>query len=370
MTTAVPATDTPDRAEHQGIRITVLNDGRALDFLDRRWPTLYTRDPHSTPYQSRAWLGGWAQHLPLTVAPVMVVAHDSSGPVAAMAMTHEVTDDGHDRIRPLSAPTAECIRAVGPGSERLAVANALVRCLVGLARDGTEVGLADVPADSALAHQLAAQWNGYLEQTPYATIALPVGYAGLSRTTQRGHRRRQRLWDNLTEHGHRVRYRRTQSTTELLEMLPTLESLHRLRRPDQTEGLLHQGLQPWRTALERCGTAAFIATLTLDEDVVAAQLCLHRGHRVHSVLPAMNPTAYALAPGHALLRNLTADLERSGYRTLDLGRTRPEPGQIHYKAQYAATWTRTLAIHSHPLLNSTKEFSSAAKSSACSSAVQ
>ncbi|WP_371647884.1 MULTISPECIES: GNAT family N-acetyltransferase [unclassified Streptomyces] len=349
MTTAVPDTDTSSRADHQGIRTTVLSDRRALAFLDRCWPTLYTRDPHSTPYQSRAWLGGWARHLPLTAAPVMVIAHDSGGPVAAMAMTYEVTDDGHDRMRPLSAPAAECIRAVGPGSEHLAVANALVRCLVGLARDGTQVELSDVPADSALAHQLAVQWNGSLDQTPYAMIALPVGYGGLSRTTQRGHRRRQRVWDNLAEHGHRVRYRRTQSTAELLETLPTLEYLHRLRRPNQPEGLLHQGLQPWRTVLERCSTAAFIATLTLDEDVVATQLCLHRGHRVHSALAAMNPTACALAPGHALLRHLTADLERSGYQTLDLGRTRPEPGQIHYKAQYAATWTRTLAIASQPL---------------------
>ncbi|PKV82633.1 GNAT family N-acetyltransferase [Streptomyces sp. TLI_146] len=350
MTTAVPDTDTSGRADHQGIRISVLSGGRALDFLDCHWPTLYTRDPHSTPYQSRAWLGGWAQHLPLTVTPVMVVAHDSSGPVAAIAMTQEVTDDGHDRMPPLSAPAAECIRAVGPGSERLAVANALVRCLVGLARDGTQVELSDVPADSALAHQLAVQWNGSLDQTPYATIALPVGYAGLSRTTQRGHRRRQRVWDNLAEHGHRVRYRRTQSVTELLETLPTLEYLLRLRRPNQPEGLLHPGLQPWRTVLERCSTAAFIATLTVDEDVVAAQLCLRRGTRVHSVLPAMNPAALALAPGHALLRHLTADLERSGYRTLDLGRTRPESGQIHYKAQYAATWTQTVAIHSHQRL--------------------
>jgi CelD/BcsL family acetyltransferase involved in cellulose biosynthesis len=99
--------------------------------------------------------------------------------------------------------------------------------------------------------------------------------------------------------------------------------------------------------LNRCGPGtAFIATLALDGEVVAAQLCLTRNRRAYSVVPAMHPNYKDLAPGHALLRHLAQDLTCAGYEHLDLGRT--VPGQHAYKNQYRPRWSETLCAVSTP----------------------
>jgi CelD/BcsL family acetyltransferase involved in cellulose biosynthesis len=260
---------------------------------------------------------------------------------------------------------------VGPGAEEPAVAAALARHLDTLARSGTDVLLPDIPADSALAQQLTLHWSGHLSQTAYATVPLPVDYSSLSRSTRRDHQRRKRVWHDLHEHGHRVTYHRTQSTTELLETYPVLTRLQRLRwpdqpdQPDQPDTITTESRDRHRqlpTVLERCGPAAFLATLAVDDHICAAQLCLRRGHHVYSLLPAMDPAHRDHAPGHALLRHLTTDLATAGYRALDLGRTSPDPGQHAYKSQYGAVWTHALTASTHLLLNGTGEFSSARNS--------
>lgn len=260
--------------------------------------------------------------------------------------------DTRELIAPLSSPTAEVIRAVGPGAEDPVAAAALVRHLNGTIRFGTDVQLPDIPSDSALGQQLALQWNCHLTQIPYATVALPVDYASLSRSTRRDHRRRERVWRGLREQGHQVTYHRTRCTSELLETYPVLARLHRLQWPGTTNTVTDAASdRRWHAVLERCGPTAFIAMLAVDGAIIAAQLCLRRGDHAYSLIPAMDPTQRELAPGHALLRYLTDDLASTGYRTLDLGRTTDDPGQHAYKSQYGATWSQTLTASGHALLN-------------------
>ncbi|MGX5186249.1 GNAT family N-acetyltransferase [Streptomyces avermitilis] len=327
------------------VQVGCLSGSSALAYLDEHWPALYARDGQATPYQSRAWLGGWAIHQPTGSEPVVIVARDSRETVAAMAMARDTTDSGTLRLRPLSAPTAEVIRPVGPGAEDPSVTAALIGHLRAHGEDGAEVVLADIPADCTLGRHLRAQWAGHRAETPYATVTLPVDYSALSRSTRREHRRRQRTWDDLSR-THHVLYRRTHSSTDLLETYPRLLRLHRLEWPEQAPGAEDDAA--WRTVLERCGPGAFIATLAVDGHIVAAQLCLRRGVRAYSLLPAMDPAYRSLAPGHALLRYLTADLAAAGHRILDLGRTRSDPGQYAYKAQYGAIWTESLTASTCP----------------------
>ncbi|MFF5019001.1 GNAT family N-acetyltransferase [Streptomyces sp. NPDC001165] len=334
--TNLPSGRPPRRAQ---VQVRCLGGSSALDYLDEHWPALYAGDDQATPYQSRAWLGGWAMHQPTCTEPVVIVAQEGPDTVAAMAMARDVTDGRILRLRPLSAPTAEIIRPVGPGAEDPSVVAALIRHLTAHGEHGTEVILPDIPADSMLGRQLRAQWTGHLAETPYATVALPVDYSALSRSTRREHRRRQRTWDDLSS-AHRVLYRRTHSPTDLLETYPDLLRLHRLEWPQQEPDTENDAA--WHTVLERCGPGAFIATLAVDGHTVAAQLCLRRGTRAYSLLPAMDPAYRSLAPGHALLRYLTADLAATGHRTLDLGRTTSDPGQHGYKSQYGVIWTSSL----------------------------
>ncbi|WP_420709386.1 GNAT family N-acetyltransferase [Streptomyces sp. NRRL B-3648] len=46
---------------------------------------------------------------------------------------------------------------------------------------------------------------------------------------------------------------------------------------------------PWRQILKECAHVTFIATLTLDGQAVAAQLCLHCRDRAYSLITAMDP---------------------------------------------------------------------------------
>ncbi|MEU6331470.1 GNAT family N-acetyltransferase [Streptomyces sp. NPDC047049] len=177
--------------------------------------------------------------------------------------------------------------------------------------------------------------------SPCARVALPLDLQSLSRSTRREHRRREHTWSRMaTERD--VRYRRTCGPGELLDAFQHLRRLHQARWAEQ---LPLPGIAPsagslqWEPVLRNC-PEAFVATLAVDGDVLAAQLCLQGEETVYSVVPAMDPAHKHIAVGHALLRALIADLTSAGFRTLDLGRT--VNGQT-YKSQYAPRWSRTLS---------------------------
>ncbi|WP_446045364.1 GNAT family N-acetyltransferase [Streptomyces olivaceus] len=95
---------------------------------------------------------------------------------------------------------------------------------------------------------------------------------------------------------------------------------------------------------ELTDTTAFIATITIDGTLAAAQLCLYRGTTCWSLRPAMNPGAARLAPGHLLLPRLIDDLSSHGFTGLDLGRTAETDGQTGYKEQYQPRWSTALSF--------------------------
>ncbi|MFI0813509.1 GNAT family N-acetyltransferase [Streptomyces echinatus] len=305
----------------------------ALHFLARVWPGLAEKDTAATVYQDPDWLLGWARHLPASCEPLIVAAMADQRPVAALALVREADRTGRTRITPLSWPACEQVRPVGESEEAVSV---LVRRLADLADD---VLVADLAADCLLAEQAYRRWGQPRTQTLYATVALPVDLAGLSRSTRRDHTRRRRAVEALSD---RVGYHRTRTASELLAAYEVLERLFRLRNAPRASAAGTADLAlPWRQVLEHCAPLAFIATLTLDACPVAAQLCLRSENRVHSVITAMDPTQRDLAPGHALLHRLCEDLTGEGYTTLDLGRTTAEDGQRSYKAAYGAVWTTT-----------------------------
>ncbi|MFI6585662.1 GNAT family N-acetyltransferase [Embleya sp. NPDC050493] len=319
------------------------------------WADLYRQDPRATPYQSSAWLTGWARELPPAARPVVALCE---GPARQILAALPLVDDRagtSPRTYALSAPMGEYVRAVGPAAEDPWVSASLARHLERLAFDGHRVDLAGVPADCALARELAPA--GPARERPWRTrvldhaeISLPLSYAQMSRSTRREHTRRQRTWDELARF-HKVTYRRTRDSDELLTAYAVLARLHALRWTGHTTptGSPHTPDAPhWPAVLRHCGAdMAFIATLALDGDIVAAQLCLTRHDRAYSVVPAINPLHKDLAPGHALLRHLAQDLATDGYAYLDLGRT--VPGQHAYKDQYRPRWSETLSAVSTPL---------------------
>jgi CelD/BcsL family acetyltransferase involved in cellulose biosynthesis len=318
----------------------------ARDFLAAHWRELYTQDPAATPYQSPQWLEGWARHLPRTATLTILLAATATGrPLAALPLVREDSRN-KSRIRPLSSPTAEYVRPVGPHAEVPAVAASFAFFLVMLAEQGAQIEMTDVPSSSALGHYLAqaCQDPGWqYATTQCATVALPIPFSAMSPSTQKSHRRRQRKWTQLADQG-RVTYTRTRHTSELLGSYQVLARLHQHRwtghdpLPGPSAGA---DTARWRSVLESCSSAlAFIATLCVDDHPIAAQLCLYQGHRAFSVVPAMEPAARHLAPGHALLRHLAQDLADEGFHSLDLGRT--APGQHAYKAQYRPSWTSTI----------------------------
>ncbi|MFD5271555.1 GNAT family N-acetyltransferase [Streptomyces sp. NPDC058335] len=136
-------------------------------------------------------------------------------------------------------------------------------------------------------------------------------------------------------------------SNELLTAYAVLARLHARRwagyappaSSPHTPGALHRS-----AVLERCGAnMAFIATLAVDDEIVAAQLCLTR-HRLFR--RADHRPSFILAPGHALLRHLAQDLTTAGCEYLDLGRT--VPGQHAYKDEYRPRWSRTVSAVSAP----------------------
>ncbi|MFF3402995.1 GNAT family N-acetyltransferase [Streptomyces sp. NPDC002659] len=318
------------------VSVRVMDGEAARAFLDTGWPLLFELDQRATPYQSPRWLAAHADCLPPTAELLLLVAEDATAPRAALAVVRDHTAGGWMQVTPLSAPTAEYVRIVGPDAEQPTVTAALAEALT---RMDADVMLPDVPATSALGRHVS-QWQHAV--TRCARIELPVPYAAMSRSTRRDHRRRQRDWDALATGGQTVTYHRTRTAAELLDAYAMLAHLHQRRWRDRPEPALTSAGERLRAVLERCADIAFIATLALDDDMVAAQLCLHRGRHVYSMLPAMDPAHQDLSPGHALLRRLTDELTTAGYVSLDLGRTTCAPGQAAYKAAYAPVWSETL----------------------------
>ncbi|MGW6144429.1 GNAT family N-acetyltransferase [Streptomyces sp. NPDC055140] len=321
-----------------GLGIREYAGGQALDFLACEWAGLTERDAAVTAYQDPAWLLGWARQLPHQ--PVVLAVLEGARPISALALVRETAPTGRTCITPLSWPACEQVRPVGESEE---AASILIHRLPELADN---VVVADLPEGSPLDRQAHRWWGRPDTEALYATIPLPVDLTGLSRSTRRDQVRRQRAVRAL---GGRVAYHRTSTGPELLAAYEVLEDLHRRRnalRLPTTGRTADLGL-PWRHVLEECSSMAFIATLTLDGQAVAAQLCLRRAGRAYSVLTAMDPAHRDLAPGHALLQLLSEDLAEEGYTALDLGRTTAEAGQRSYKAAYGATWT-TLRTYTAP----------------------
>ncbi|MFI1203448.1 GNAT family N-acetyltransferase [Streptomyces sp. NPDC020883] len=322
-------------------------DGQqARTFLGHQWQNLYDHDPAATPYQSAAWLNGWAAQLLHPATPLVLLVTTAQGhPLAALALIRETNAHGRVRVRPLGSPSAEYIRLVGPASSHPAVAAAMARRLRAMADDGVCVVLPDLPLSTRLGQIMHEQQGWQHTEVSCAQITLPVPYKDMSSSTRRDHTRRERIWTALEGKG-RVEYRITHTDDELGAAYSDAQLLHWRRwagnpaQPDTDQaGLLN--------VLRRCGTAeAFVATLTLDQTLAATVLCFRRGSTCYSFLPAMEPGLAELAPGHALIRRLASDLTQRGYHTLDLGRTRPDPNQVRYKDSYLPKWTVTVTATS------------------------
>ncbi|MFF4699941.1 GNAT family N-acetyltransferase [Streptomyces chattanoogensis] len=327
------------------LTVRMLEGAEALTFLTVHWPALYAQDPDATPFLSPTWLRGWAAQLRDTTPIVLVAAHAPDRPVAALALARASNTQGRTRISPLGSPVSEYIRAVGPGASRPHVVAALVQRLAEWADEGASVVMPDVPSASVLGRMLASE-PGWRQSTVLcAQVPLPVPYGEMSRSTRRDHARRERDWTAMEAKG-RVEYVRSRTADELAVGYSAAQQLHRRRwagHPTRVDADLDGLLE----VLRRGGPAqAFAATLRLDGVAVAAMVCLYRARTCYSLLPAMDPAVADLAPGHALHRRLCSDLSLHGFEALDLGRTRPDPGQISYKSSYCAVWTTTVTAAS------------------------
>ncbi|MET9083194.1 GNAT family N-acetyltransferase [Streptomyces sp. NPDC004237] len=333
MPTTAPAGSCHDHRRHSprrdAVTVHTVEGSAALAWLEQRWPTIYGTDPAATPFASPGWLLGWASQLPASATPLLLLATGRFGVHGALALLREDHDHG-TALRTMS-PYCEYVTVVGPGAQDHHVADALASRLSGLARAGAVVTLANLPARSPLAMALRRQpgWRHTTSRT--AAVPLPLDLTALSKSTRRQHTRREQA---LAGSG-RVTYRRTRTAAGLLDALPALVSLYDAQR--QAEVASTSGA--WGAVLSRCADSAFIAEVTADGGaVMASQLCLYRNGHCYSVLPAMDLAMSRLAPGHALLRWLAADLADDGFAFLDLGPTRETPGQVHYKAQYGPIW--------------------------------
>ncbi|MFF1733739.1 GNAT family N-acetyltransferase [Streptomyces sp. NPDC058247] len=322
----------------------------AMDFLASQWRDLYRQDAAATVYQSPQWLTGWAEQLPVTATPVVLVAQSPTGrTLGALALAREdPSAAGPARTFALSAPMAEYVRPIGPHAEDPAVAAGLAFHLV-LLSEREHVEITDVPTSSQLSRYLAQADAGWSHGTlACAEVPLPLDLDSMSRSTKRDHQRRERTWTRLAD-THQVTYHRTRNRQELHAAYAVLAQLHESRWARQAllPGMaLTDGATQWQAVLDHCASNAFIATLALDDTVIAAQLCLVRGRTCYSLIPAMDPTHRPLAPGHALLRQLASDLAGEGFTALDLGRT--APGQESYKRQYRPIWSSTLSAVTTP----------------------
>ena len=337
----------PDAGAVSPAFVRVLTAQAAIAFLRHRWADLYRQDLAATPYQSPAWLTAWAARIHAPDTPMILVVPGPAGPVAALPLVRRLTPGGRWEIVPVGAPYAEHVRVVGPGAEQPSTTAALAAKLDALASAGDRVMLCDVPITSALGRHMMTDPRWPQTAVPCAQVPLPVAWAAMSQSTRKSHRRRARALDVLVEQGHQITYRRSQTPLELADGYTALRGLHRRQwsanvRPESD---LERDGAAWQAVIDECGPRlAFVAAMELDGEVVAAQLCLYRGQHCYSLRPAMHPDHAAMAPGHALLRMLVADLADAGFTCLDLGRTVDTPGQAGYKAQYLAGrgWTYTI----------------------------
>ncbi|MFD9566034.1 GNAT family N-acetyltransferase [Streptomyces sp. NPDC059994] len=162
-------------------------------------------------------------------------------------------------------------------------------------------------------------------------------------STRRDHQRRRRALHAL---GDRITYHRTHSTEQLLAHYRVLEHLNHQRNADRppADALAAGPRLPWPAVLASCAPVAFIASLHLDGQPIAAQLCLHRGTHAYSLLAGMDPRHRTLAPGRSLLSVLAEDLTAAGFTALDLDRTTADPGQRAYKAAFGARWRLSSSV--------------------------
>ncbi|MER0476985.1 GNAT family N-acetyltransferase [Streptomyces sp. Edi2] len=351
------------------IKVHVLDGSSALAWMAERWRDLYEHDRGASPFQSPGWLLGWASQLTPPADPLVLVAADGKKVCAALALVCERDKAGKVLVRPLAAPHSEYVDAVGPSSQEPAVAAALADRLVGLAHEGLSVELSDVSMQSPLGQAMLRQPGWRHSTLLCAVVALPLDMSSMTKSLRRQHTQRER---RLSVGGYRVSYHRTRTAEELLDVYPGLNMLHAARWA-RDPASRRQGAEPtaWLDVLRQCGgETAFIASMSVDGKLAAAQLCLYRGHRCYSVLPAMHPDMLHLSPGHLLLRQLATSLADLGFSTLDLGRTVESPGQIGYKAQYNPRWSLSLTSAFDGVLNGGEEFSSAPNSSVGSSAAQ
>lgn len=307
----------------------------AMDLLARQWRELYAEDPAATPFQSPAWLAGWARRLPCTATPFVLAAVSPTGRILAALALSRHEDGRRPRIVPLSAPYATYVRPIGPHADDPAVARAFAFHLLLVAEhDDAEVAMAAVGADSPLGHSLhlvGADISWTRTAAAATAIPLPVRYDTRPPSVQREHARRRRTWTRLAT-DHTITYTRTRHLQELLSTTTVWTDLQRRHGPLQDNA----GTGDWPTVLEETGAAtACIATLSVDDTVITAQMCLTRGPHCYTLPLAVDPAHRHLAPGHALLRHLIDDLAADGFHTLHLD---PTTGRQHAsKGQYGAT---------------------------------
>ncbi|MER8118961.1 GNAT family N-acetyltransferase [Streptomyces sp. NPDC094031] len=312
--------------------VRTLENDAATTWISRWWPALYEADPRANAYQSPQWVTAWLHQLPSSSSPVVMTVADEGGLLAALPLARHRTGATH--VISALTPYAEYNDLVGPGARRPHVAQALAAGLDQLLRDGGNPELANVPDHSALGHALDGRYTWEATRTRTAFVPLPLNWEALPGNLRRQHAKRERR----IRAGHSITYARTRTTGELLHLQPELERLHAARWAPACD---HDQPRPdWDAVLsELTDTTAFIATITIDGALAAAQLCLYRGTTCWSLRPAMDPGAARLAPGHLLLRRLIDDLTSHGFTGLDLGRTAETTGQTGYKEQYQPRWS-------------------------------
>ncbi|SCF72223.1 Acetyltransferase involved in cellulose biosynthesis, CelD/BcsL family, partial [Streptomyces sp. MnatMP-M17] len=317
--------------------VRMLEDDAATTWISRWWPTLYEADPRATAYQSPQWVTAWLLQLPSSSSPVVMTIADEGGVSAALPLARHRT--GATDVISALTPYAEYNDLVGPGARHPYIAQALAADLDQFLQDGQNPELAHVPTSSALGRALDGRSAWHATRTRTALVPLPLDWEVLPGNQRRQHAKRERR----IRAGHAITYARTRTTGELLQMQPELERLHAARwapapRPSTSQ-------PDWGAVLnELTDTTAFIATITIDGALAAAQLCLYRGTTCWSLRPAMNPGAARLSPGHLLLRRLIDDLSSHGFTGLGLGRTAETDGQTGYKEQYQPRWSTALSF--------------------------
>lgn len=312
--------------------VRTLEGDTATTWICRWWPTLYGADPRASAYQSPQWVMAWLRQLPPSTRPVVMAIADEGGVSAALTLARHRTG----AISTLT-PYAEYNDLLGPGARQPHIAHAIAANLDQLVHEGTDTDLTNVPCHSALGRALASRADWEATRTRTALVPLPLDWNSLPTTLRRQHAKRERR----IHAGHSITYARTRTTDEILQMQPELERLHAARWTPASGARTSR--PDWRAVLaELTDETAFIATITIDGVLAAAQLCLHRGTMCWSLRPAMNPDFARLAPGHLLLRRLIDDLAAHGFTGLDLGRTSETDGQIGYKDQYQPQWSTTL----------------------------